>query len=209
MTARDSYAKRLSALLCAALLTNVLLSACADTPSAPLSAPQSPMAQRQMETRRYEGIGEQELLAACAGVLQDLGFTLDRTEPRLGLITASKQREAGSTGTGPRPFGQFGLGRWGGFGGIGLSFGLGSFGGESRPLFDRDQTIRVTLVSRPAQDAEGRPLTTSHLVRVNFQRVVHRSDDSVHAEPLTDPKVYQTFHERLAKSVFLEAQQQL
>ena len=50
--------------------------------------------QRQLETRRYDGIQEADLLAASSNVLQDLGFNLENSESRLGVLTASKQRDA-------------------------------------------------------------------------------------------------------------------
>ena len=56
------------------------------------------LARRQLETRRYDTNDEEALLVASAQVLQDLGFTLDESETKLGLLTASKDREAGSAG---------------------------------------------------------------------------------------------------------------
>ena len=38
------------------------------------------MKQRQLETRRYDGIQEASLIAASANVLQDLGFNLENSE---------------------------------------------------------------------------------------------------------------------------------
>lgn len=48
------------------------------------------LARRQLETRSYETKDEEALLIASAQVLQDLGFTLDESEIKLGLITANK-----------------------------------------------------------------------------------------------------------------------
>ena len=53
--------------------------------------------QRQLQTRTVEGIDEKALLAASAGVLQDLGFNIDESETRLGVIVASKKRSAVDT----------------------------------------------------------------------------------------------------------------
>ena len=49
---------------------------------------------RQLQTRRIDGSDEKALLAACVGVLQDLGFNIDESETRLGVIVASKDRSA-------------------------------------------------------------------------------------------------------------------
>lgn len=59
-----------------------------------LFAPTDDMLQaRQRETRRYEGLSEQELLAACVAVLQDMGFVLTETNAKLGVLTGSKNRK--------------------------------------------------------------------------------------------------------------------
>ena len=56
------------------------------------------LAQRQLETRRYDGIKEADLLSASSNVLQDLGYQLENSEPKLGVFTAVKQRSATDTG---------------------------------------------------------------------------------------------------------------
>lgn len=54
--------------------------------------------QRQVLTRRFETMNEAELLSASAAVLQDLGFTIDESETSVGLIVASKDRDATDAG---------------------------------------------------------------------------------------------------------------
>ena len=49
---------------------------------------------RQRSTRRFMTDNEEMVLAACAGVMQDLGFTIDESETDLGFILASKDRSA-------------------------------------------------------------------------------------------------------------------
>jgi hypothetical protein len=71
-------------------LIALLLCACQSTPApAVLELPPESLADRQMQTRRFEGVAEADLLSACAAVLQDLGFNLDESEAELGLIVAS------------------------------------------------------------------------------------------------------------------------
>jgi hypothetical protein len=41
---------------------------------------------RQLQTRIFEGIDEKSLLTASAAVLQDLGYTIDETEVKCGVI---------------------------------------------------------------------------------------------------------------------------
>ena len=70
----------------------------------------------------------------------------------------------------------------------------------------KDQTIRVSFVVRPVSDSNGKATLDSHFVRVTFQRVVRRTDNSMYAETLREPELYTDFYERVSKSVFLEAQ---
>jgi len=47
----------------------------------------------------------------------------------------------------------------------------------------------------------------NYVVRVTFQRVVTRTDNSIYVETIKDQDIYQEFFEKLPKSVFIEAQQ--
>jgi hypothetical protein len=142
--------------------------------------------QRQLETRRYEGLNESDLIAACANVLQDLGYNLDNSETKLGVLTASKQRDAVNGGE------------------IAVAVVVALMGGGVMAT-SKDQTIRVSLVVRPVNDSAGKPRLNDHFVRVSFQRMVRRTDNSVFAETLRDLTLYQDFYERVSKAVFLEA----
>lgn len=143
--------------------------------------------QRQVETRRYDGIKEADLLSACANLLQDLGFQLENSESKLGVLTAVKHRDATNTGE------------------VIVSIFVSALTGQPMPI-SKDQMIRVSLVIRPAYDGDGNASTDRHYVRVTFQRLVHRTDNSVYSETLRDPQLSQGFYERLSKSVFIEAQ---
>ena len=52
------------------------------------------LAQRQYTTRRFDTRDETAILAASAGVLQDLGFNIDETSRGTGLVIGSKDRDA-------------------------------------------------------------------------------------------------------------------
>jgi hypothetical protein len=137
---------------------------------------------RQVETRRFDGVSEADLLAACAAVLQDLGFSIDASESRLGLVTASKDRSAKDGGQ------------------IARAVVIAILTGVSMPL-DKDQTIRASVVVFPAQ----REKNNNHLVRISLQRVVRTTDPRfVRSEWLKDPELYQGFFTKLSQSVFLE-----
>jgi hypothetical protein len=148
--------------------------------------------QRQIETRRYDGIVEMELIIACANVLQDLGFSLENSETKLGVITASKQRDASNAAE---------------IAGMVALAVITSLAGAPVILpTNKDQTIRVALVVRPIIDSKDKPMAESHFVRITFQRIIRKSDNSVHYETLTDPVLFKDFFEKVSKSVFLEAQ---
>lgn len=142
--------------------------------------------QRRLQTRRFDGIAESDILAASAGVLQDLGFNLDESETELGVLVASKKRSARDARQ------------------IATALLLEIIGWDME--IDEKQKIRASLVTRPApDDMDGRP-GESHLVRITFQRVVWDSANDVsRIERLDEPELYQGFFDRLSKSVFLEA----
>ena len=170
-----------------ALLIPLFLVGCATIPPNIFVATPQLLQQRQLETRRYDGITEVDLITAGANVLQDLGFNLENSETKLGVITASKERDAVSGGE------------------IAAAIFFAVLTGVVVPT-SKDQTIRVALVIRPVTDSNGSAMTDKYFVRATFQRVVRRTDNSVSSETLNDPQLYQDFFEKVSKSVFLEAQ---
>lgn len=174
----------------AALIAGCLLAVggCATIPKDALVLAPDSLERRQLQTRRIDSIGEKELLSAAAGVLQDLGFNIDESETRLGVIVASKDRSA--------------VTRSQVVGAVLLAL-LGS----SHPI-DKTQKIRVSLVTRPAISSDRTALTDSHLLRITIQRLVWNTQGQVtRIESIEEPAIYQEFFERLSKSVFLEVQQ--
>lgn len=143
--------------------------------------------QRQMETRRYDNLKEVDLIVASSNVLQDLGFSLDNSEVKLGVITASKERDATNGAQ------------------IAGAIFLTLLSGAPVP-YDVNQTIRVSLVVRPLHDSNGKIMSGSNFVRVSFQKVVRRSDKSEIASTLRDEQLFKDFYDKLSKSVFIEAQ---
>jgi len=184
--------KKRAFLVCACTL---LICACG--PSIPKDALQlSPesLQNRQLQTRRFETSNNSTMLSAAAAVLQDLGFTMDESEFTLGILVASKRRDATSAGQ------------------IVGSILVALLGGGSQPV-DRDQLIRVSMVMReiaPSSDPQssGQPPQSSgqSTVRVTFQRIVTNTANRVtRAEQINDPDLYKEFFEKLSQSVFLEA----
>ena len=190
ITHLGSRMKQLSILLIAFLVVGCVA---ATKPPVDLfvSTPQL-LKQRQLETRRYDGIAEMELISACSNVLQDLGFSLENSETKLGVITASKERDATNAGE------------------IAAAVAVAVI---TTALFfpviqsvSKDQTIRVSLVTRPVIDSNNIAMPNSHFVRITFQTIVRKTDDSLRYETLTDPELYQGFYSSVSKAVFLEAQ---
>jgi len=166
------------------LVVMLLFAGCQSAPPARvLELPSASLDVRQVQTRRYADIAEAQLLAASAGVLQDLGFNLDESEVDLGLIVASKRQSASD------PV-------------VERFAGVLEIFTDIEIVVDRDQRIRASLVSRPAPD-----VADTFLVRITFQRVVWNTDNAItKRQTLDDPMLYRQFFDRLSKSVFLEAQ---
>ncbi|PTQ81707.1 hypothetical protein C8R21_10885 [Nitrosospira multiformis] len=168
-------------------LVLLLLSGCVSIPPDSFVSTPQLLKQRQIESRRYDGLTEADLITASANVLQDLGYNLENSETKLGVLTASKERDAVNGGE------------------IAAAVAVAILTGVAMPT-SKDQTIRVALVVRPVLDSGGKQMIDSHFVRVTFQRLVRKTDNSVYGETLSDPQLYQDFYEKVSKSVFLEGQ---
>jgi len=172
----------LRSLACAALLLAGAAACQTGIPKDALRFDAVTMERRQMQTRRYETTDEKQLLAASAALLQDLGFNLDESETELGVIVASKDRDAKDTGQV-----------------MGAIF-LAALG-NTEPVWDEKQKLRACIVTRPIGEAGD-----NVAVRVTFQRIVWNNKQAISKlEGLYDPEQYQEFFEKLSKSVFLEA----
>lgn len=176
----DSFLFRTSLAVVVAL---GMLSGCAQKiPKEALQLSQESLEQRQAQTRRFNTTDAEEILSASAAVLQDLGFNIDESETRLGLIVGSKERDATEAGQ------------------VVGAVILAILFGAVVPV-DDEQKIRASLITRPYGDG-----TEWTAVRVTFQRVVWNTEGKVsRSEGLTDPELYQEFFSKLSKSVFLEA----
>lgn len=165
------------------------LTGCAATiPKDALIPTPDTLERRQLQSRRLDGISETQLLAASAGVLQDLGFNIDESETKLGVIVASKDRSAFSAGQ------------------ITAAVALALLGAYYS--VDKTQKIRVSLVTRPALSADGKPRPDAQVIRITIQRLVWNVENQLtRIEAIEEPAIYQAFFEKLSKSVFLEAQQ--
>ena len=175
--------------IAAFLSLTIAIVGCASIPKDFLKLSPNSLEKRQLQTRQYDTIDEELIISSCAGVLQDLGFMLEESETKLGLIVASKDRDATNAG-------QVALAT--------LSVILSALGGSSSNAYetiDDVQKIRASVVTKPSLDG------SKMVVRVTFQRIVwNKRGDISRMETIDDSKLYQGFFERLSKSIFLEAQ---
>ncbi len=142
---------------------------------------QETLKERQLQTRRFDTDDEESILQAVAGLLQDLGFNLDESETKLGIIVASKDRDATEGGQ------------------VALALFVALLVGGEMPV-DKNQKLRASVVTFPT--TKGQAIN----VRVTFQRLVWNTRGQVSkSEGLSDPEFYKEFFEKLSKSMFLEA----
>lgn len=131
---------------------------------------------RERQTTVFEGVDERTLLIETTQALQDLGFTIEESAPRYGVLAGSKDRDATEAG---EVAGQ-----------IALSIGLALLGVHYNPTWDQDQVIRATVVTRPLEGDATR-------MRVSFERIVTRNNGLSRAEPLDAPEFSEGFFEKV------------
>lgn len=169
--------------LCLAL-GGMVLAGCASLPEDAFKLPPDSLENRQIQSRRFETVDEELLLSAGAGVLQDLGYSIDETNATLGVLTASKMLDA-------KQMAQM----------IG-SILMAALTGTAAPT-DKEQKITVCLViKRTVNDPE------SSVARITLQREVWNDQGLLtRSEAINEPELYQAFFEKLSKATFLEANQ--
>ena len=150
---------------------------------------------RVLQTRKYEGIAETDLLSASTGVIQDLGFIIDESEINLGLIVGSKNRDAPPDAT-QRVVQVLGTI-------VAIMAALGGSDNVDVPPVDDYQKLWASIVIRPTSEDNDK----THYVRVTFQRIVWNDKGEIdRMQSLSEPEMYQKFFDLLSKSVFLEGQ---
>lgn len=167
----------------------LVFSGCMSIPKDLLVLPQNYLSAREQQMRKYETTDDKKVVQASAGALQDLGFTIDKSETELGLIVSSKNRSAVNAGQATMA--------------ITADIACAIFGGYSN-LYgqtDKEQKIEASVIVNPSLSEK------STVVRVKFQRVVWNQMGLISRfETITDPSLYQGFFERLSKAIFLEEQ---
>lgn len=166
-----------------------ILIGCASTPKGFLKPKEGYLERRQLQTRQYDTTNEEQIITAVAGVLQDLGFTLDASETKLGLVSASKASDAKSTG---QIAGAVLLDI--------IGAALGSSPGATGNC-DNTQVVKASVITALSQDGK------KAVVRVTFQRIVWNMRNQIsRLETISETEIYQKFYDSLSKAIFLEAQ---
>jgi hypothetical protein len=134
---------------------------------------------RQLQTRVFETENERRLLEASAAVLQDLGFTIDESEVKCGVIVCSRDRNVTELYD------------------VGLSILASLFFVDYE--YATRQKVLASLITRPLE-------ANRIAVRITFQHLVWDTQkDLVKNECINEPEIYQEFFYKLSKSVFLTA----
>ena len=167
----------------------IVLTSCASIPKDAFKLTPELLQKRELKTRKYEGISEVDILSASAGVLQDLGFNLDESETKLGLIVGSKERDAT----------EIGQEVWWWTKAL-LTYGYTWLLGDET---DDYQKFKASVVIRPISKDNDK----THYVSVTFQRIVWDTANKISKQETLDaPEIYREFFDRLSKSVFLEGE---
>lgn len=159
---------------------------CASIPTGFLKPSEGYLQKRELQMRQYDTIDQVKIITSVAGVLQDLGFTLDDSETDVGFVAASKKADATNHGQ------------------VFLMALLGGLGNNPQAVqqCDKSQVIKASVITKPSLDGK------KTVVRVTFQRIVWNMANQINrVETLSDPEMYQKFYESLSKAIFLEAQQ--
>jgi hypothetical protein len=161
------------------LIAGCLATACASYNN--LYAPDANyLKRRNIETRVFDTTNTKELLVASAQLLQDMNYTITESDTDIGVITATKNKEAGSTA-----------------GKAALTV-LAALNGQ-RAVYEDKQKFYVSVVNTKVNAHQTK-------TRVTFARMVYDNlGNVVRIEKLDDPALYTGFFDKLAQSVFLTA----
>jgi len=175
----------------AILVIGLSLSACVNANDIAMRLgvpPDGALELRSLQTRRFTTLDQQALLAAATQTLQDLGYTVTESSADVGVLVASKQRDAVEAG---QVVAQ-----------VAMTIILALLGSAHSPTWDQEQTINVTLVASPVENSR------QIEVRATFDRhLVNNHGQPWRAELLKEPELYREFFEKFSASAFLEAEQ--
>ena len=131
---------------------------------------------RERQTARFPVASEERLLVEATQVLQDLGFTIEESTPRYGVLAGSKDRDATEAGEVAAQ--------------MVLTIGLAVLGVHHQPVWDSDQVIRATLTTRQLASREA-------ALRISFERIVTTNQGTSRMEELSAPEFSQGFFDKV------------
>jgi len=183
--------KKINFLKCGVVvLLCISLAGCVSGPKGFLKPSKNYLENRQLQMRQYDTKDEEKIISSVAGVLQDLGFTLDESETKLGLVTASTRADATDAGQ---------------IAGAVVLDVLAAIGGvysNNAAMCDKEQKVRASIIVKTSLDG------SKIVVRATFQRIVWNMQNQVSKiETINEPEIYEKFYAGLSKAIFLEAQE--
>lgn len=141
---------------------------------------------RAIQTRRLAVRDNVRILDEAAQTLQDLGFTLVESSVDVGLLVASKKRDATESDQVAKS--------------VTLSLLLAFLGSYQPPTWDEEQEIFVTLIVSPVDNVDEKE------VRVLFDRRIKNNNGVLwRAELIEDAEIYQNFFDKLSQGLFVSA----
>jgi hypothetical protein len=154
-----------------------LFAGCSGIPKDAFVLKPSNMEDKRLESRIFAIRDETALLKDSAIILENMGYTIDRMDSDLGLLTATRHEERGGAVATIMTV---------------LSVGLAST--------DKEQTYKATFTTLPSPDKRG-----AFIARLTLQRLVLNSDgEATTVEVIEDKDLFKLFYERLEASTFVE-----
>lgn len=180
--------------VCIVCLLCVTMVGCATAPKGFLKPDKNATELRQLQMRQYDTKDDEKIVKSVAGLLQDLGFTLDSSETKLGFVAASKRADATNAGQITTAVALDAVGI------AAAVFGVPCYT-NSFSRCDKAQLVKASVIVKPSLDGN------KMAVRATFQRVVWNMCDQVsRIETISDAQTYQKFYDGLSKAIFLEAE---
>ena len=177
-----------------AIILCLTIAGCASLPKGFLKPDKNVLQLRALEIRQYDTKDEEKIVKAVAGVLQDIGFTLDDRETKLGFVAASKRADAQNAAQITTAVAADALG-------IATALIGAPCYTNAVSRCDKEQLVKASIIVQPSLDG------SKTAVRATFQRVVWNMAGQINRiETINDADVYQKFYEGLSKAIFLEAQ---
>ena len=139
---------------------------------------------RQIQKKRIKTVDENKLYMVCISVLQDLGFSINKSNQLLGYARGVKDRVAEA------PAQELA---------INILNLLAILTGSQPVSYEKDQTITAMFVITPVYTTNSNEFD----VRITFHRFL-RQPFRIRAEVLENPELYKSFFSLLDKAIFLK-----